>query len=197
MPPPNRCAVSTPPSGNAAQVWVGTHHAPPTTHTAERVSLVITLFRLVEASRGYWPGVRLSWPGGASTHRAVGLPTRKVSRGPRRRCAGGGAFQKHLHKLTTWSRSLRSTQCSRSSARSCWWGGLGQGARGILDIASIRRPRVESAPIRSVQIAGDPRKVNDFLELVRPYGLIELVKSGRVALAREPKGRPAKLRAVT
>ena len=42
----------------------------------------------------------------------------------------------------------------------------------------------------SFQIAGDPRKVNDFLELVRPYGLVELVKSGRVALAREPKGTP-------
>jgi acetolactate synthase small subunit len=33
--------------------------------------------------------------------------------------------------------------------------------------------------------------------LVRPYGLVELVKSGRVALSREPKGKPApRLRAV-
>ena len=40
------------------------------------------------------------------------------------------------------------------------------------------------------RLPATPRKVNDFLELVRPYGLIELVKSGRVALAREPKGKP-------
>lgn len=74
----------------------------------------------------------------------------------------------------------------------------GAGKRGeILEIASIFDAIAVDVAHNSIsfQIAGDPRKVNDFLELVRPYGLIELVKSGRVALAREPKGRPAKLRA--
>lgn len=47
------------------------------------------------------------------------------------------------------------------------------------------------------QIVGKPAKVNDFLDLVRPYGVIDLVKSGWVALARETKNRGgASLRAV-
>lgn len=47
------------------------------------------------------------------------------------------------------------------------------------------------------QIVGKPAKVNDFLDLVRPYGVIDLVKSGWVALARETKSRGgASLRAV-
>jgi acetolactate synthase I/III small subunit len=75
----------------------------------------------------------------------------------------------------------------------------GPGKRGeILEIAAIFDAIAVDVGQNSIsfQIAGDPRKVNDFLDLVRPYGLIELVKSGRVALAREPKGRPTRLRAV-
>jgi len=76
----------------------------------------------------------------------------------------------------------------------------GAGKRGeILEIASIFDAIAVDVGHNSItfQIAGEPRKVNDFLELVRPYGLVELVKSGRVALSREPKGKPAtRLRAV-
>ncbi|MGI8518506.1 MAG: acetolactate synthase small subunit [Acidimicrobiia bacterium] len=76
----------------------------------------------------------------------------------------------------------------------------GPGKRGeILEIASIFDAIAVDVGHNSItfQIAGDPRKVNDFLELVRPYGLVELVKSGRVALSRELKGKPsARLRAV-
>jgi acetolactate synthase-1/3 small subunit len=43
-------------------------------------------------------------------------------------------------------------------------------------------------------VAGAPDKVNDFVELVRPFGIADLVKSGRVALARDQKSR--KLRAI-
>jgi acetolactate synthase-1/3 small subunit len=38
-------------------------------------------------------------------------------------------------------------------------------------------------------VAGAPDKVNDFVELVRPYGIADLAKSGRVALARDQKSR--------
>jgi acetolactate synthase-1/3 small subunit len=75
----------------------------------------------------------------------------------------------------------------------------GPGKRGeILEIASIFDAIAVDVGHSAItfQIAGDPRKVNDFLELVRPYGLVELVKSGRVALARESKGKPGRLRAV-
>lgn len=63
----------------------------------------------------------------------------------------------------------------------------------IFDAAAVD---VGTASI-AFQVVGAPDKVNDFLELVRPYGVIDLVKSGWVALARETKGRSGtELRAV-
>ena len=35
------------------------------------------------------------------------------------------------------------------------------------------------------QVAGDPGKLARFLEVMEPFGVVELVKSGRVAIARE------------
>lgn len=46
----------------------------------------------------------------------------------------------------------------------------------------------------TLQVLGVPSKLNDFVDLLRPFGLQEMVKSGRIAMAREPKGR--KLKAV-
>ncbi len=47
------------------------------------------------------------------------------------------------------------------------------------------------------ELSGEPGQLSDFLELVKPYGIVDLVKSGRIALARDPKaknGRRAELR---
>ncbi len=35
------------------------------------------------------------------------------------------------------------------------------------------------------QVAGDPAKLATFLEVMQPFGIVELVKSGRVAIAKE------------
>ena len=35
------------------------------------------------------------------------------------------------------------------------------------------------------QVAGDPAKLARFLEVMQPFGIVELVKSGRVAIAKE------------
>ena len=66
----------------------------------------------------------------------------------------------------------------------------------ILEIANIFKARAVDVATNSItfQVAGTPAKVNDFLELVRPFGVIDLVKSGRIAMRREPKAR--KLKAV-
>jgi len=69
----------------------------------------------------------------------------------------------------------------------------------LLSLASIFNATTVDVGPNSIafQIAGGPDKVNDFLDLVRPYGVVDLVKSGWVALAREAKGRSgASLRAV-
>ncbi len=69
----------------------------------------------------------------------------------------------------------------------------------VLEIASIFKAVAVDVGHSSIafQVTGTPAKINDFLDLVRPYGVVDLVKSGRIALGREPKGKTAKLRAVT
>ncbi len=68
----------------------------------------------------------------------------------------------------------------------------------ILEIASIFKAISVDVGQNSIcfQVTGDPVKINDFLDLIRPYGVIDLVKSGRVAMARDSKGKQSRLRAV-
>ncbi len=69
----------------------------------------------------------------------------------------------------------------------------------VLEIAAIFKAVAVDVGHTSVcfQVSGEPVKINDFLDLVRPYGVIDLVKSGRIALARDQKGKPqGRLRAV-
>ncbi len=68
----------------------------------------------------------------------------------------------------------------------------------MLEVAAIfKAVAVDVGPASiAFQVAGTPGKVNDFLDLVRPYGIVDLVKSGRIAVAREPKVKGGKLRAV-
>ncbi len=73
------------------------------------------------------------------------------------------------------------------------------GRRGeVLEIASIfKATAVDVGPSSMCfQISGTPAKINDFLDLIRPYGIVDLVKSGRIAMAREQKTKPGRLRAV-
>ncbi len=66
----------------------------------------------------------------------------------------------------------------------------------VLDAASIFKARAVDVGASAItfELTGTPDKINDFIDLVRPYGIIDLVKSGRVALAKDPKAR--NLRAV-
>src|SRR5207244_183938 len=40
-----------------------------------------------------------------------------------------------------------------------------------------------------VEIAGQERKIEAFIELMRPYGIVELARTGRIALVRGTLGR--------
>ena len=71
------------------------------------------------------------------------------------------------------------------------------GRRGdVIDLARIFNATPVDVAVNSITLlmAGKPTKLNDFLDLVRPFGIMELVKSGRIAVRREPKVR--KLKAV-
>lgn len=64
----------------------------------------------------------------------------------------------------------------------------------VIELAQIFGASVADVSPSSMMfsLTGPPREVNDFLDLVRPYGIVELVKSGRVALARDTKNRRLK-----
>ncbi len=40
-------------------------------------------------------------------------------------------------------------------------------------------------------MSGEPDQLADFLELMRPYGIVDLVKSGRIAMTKDPKTKDA------
>lgn len=59
----------------------------------------------------------------------------------------------------------------------------------ILSIVDIFRAKVVDVSPRSytVEITGDEEKIVAFTELLRPFGLKETVRTGRIAMARSPK----------
>jgi acetolactate synthase-1/3 small subunit len=71
----------------------------------------------------------------------------------------------------------------------------------ILELCNIFRGRiVDVAPDAVIiEIAGQERKVEAFIELMRPFGILELARTGRIALTRDvqrtehdgPKGNGA------
>jgi acetolactate synthase-1/3 small subunit len=69
----------------------------------------------------------------------------------------------------------------------------------ILDSAGIFEAQAVDVGKSTItfELSGDPARLDDFLELMKPYGIVDLVKSGRIALARDPKtnnGRQPELR---
>ncbi len=68
----------------------------------------------------------------------------------------------------------------------------------VLEIAMIFKAVAVDVGANSIcfQVSGDPAKINDFLELLKPYGVLDLAKSGRVALTRDVKGK-SRMRAVS
>jgi acetolactate synthase-1/3 small subunit len=60
----------------------------------------------------------------------------------------------------------------------------------IFELAEVFRASIVDVTVDSVtaEVSGPPDKLAAFEDLVRGYGIIELVKSGRVALARGARG---------
>lgn len=60
----------------------------------------------------------------------------------------------------------------------------------IFELAEVFRASVVDVTVDSVtaEILGPPDKLAAFEDLVRPYGIIELVKTGRIALGRGTRG---------
>ena len=67
----------------------------------------------------------------------------------------------------------------------------------VLDVAAAfgAEPVDVGAATIAFQLGGSPDRLSDFLEVMRPYGIVELVKSGRIAVGRDTKNPQATLRA--
>ena len=67
-----------------------------------------------------------------------------------------------------------------------------------IEVANIFKANVVDVGYNSLtfEVTGRPAKLNDLIELLRPFGVVELVKSGRIAIGRAAKSKPARIRAV-
>jgi acetolactate synthase-1/3 small subunit len=65
----------------------------------------------------------------------------------------------------------------------------------ILRIADIFRARVVDLTHRTytLEVTGDEDKIRAMLELLRPFGIKELVRTGQIAIGRASKAGPVKL----
>lgn len=59
----------------------------------------------------------------------------------------------------------------------------------IIEVAAVFRAKVVDlgAAAMTVEVTGSEGKVNAFVDMMRPYGIQELVRTGKVAIARSPK----------
>jgi acetolactate synthase I/III small subunit len=69
----------------------------------------------------------------------------------------------------------------------------------MLEAAGILKAKAVDVGTTTItfELSGPPAKLADFLELMRPYGIVDLVKSGRIAMPKDTKtrrGRKGKLR---
>ncbi len=68
--------------------------------------------------------------------------------------------------------------------------GLGEKRVEALRIADIFRARSVDATIESFifELTGKPSKINTFIEIMRPLGVVEVARTGAAAMARGPQG---------
>ena len=66
------------------------------------------------------------------------------------------------------------------------------GARGeVRELTNIFRGRIVDVAPEAViiEISGQERKIEAFIEMMRPFGIIELIRTGRIAMVRGAKGK--------
>ncbi|OGX37308.1 MAG: acetolactate synthase small subunit [Omnitrophica WOR_2 bacterium RIFCSPHIGHO2_02_FULL_68_15] len=69
----------------------------------------------------------------------------------------------------------------------------------VMDIAQSLKAKVDDVGTRSLvlQIVGDTAKIRSALELLKPYGIQEIVRTGRIAMAREVQPENTKTKATS
>jgi len=62
----------------------------------------------------------------------------------------------------------------------------GEKRREIMEIISIFRAKIVdvSSKTLTIETTGDEKKISAFIELLKPYGIIEIARTGKIALTR-------------
>jgi acetolactate synthase-1/3 small subunit len=70
----------------------------------------------------------------------------------------------------------------------------GQSRSEVMQIVDTFRARVVDVGLESlmIEVTGSEDKVNGLVEVLRPFGIIEMVRTGRVAMVRGSNGKDAK-----
>lgn len=57
----------------------------------------------------------------------------------------------------------------------------------ILQIADTFQARIDDAKKESVviEVSGDQNKIKSFIEMMKPFGIVEIVRTGRIAMGRK------------
>lgn len=68
----------------------------------------------------------------------------------------------------------------------------------IVDLVQVFEGRILAVSLDALTVSldGSPGKLDDFEELVRPYGIVELQRTGRIALAKLDRTREKPLRSL-
>jgi len=63
----------------------------------------------------------------------------------------------------------------------------------IRELTEVFRARIVdvASDMVMIEISGKERKIESFIELMRPFGIVELVRSGRIAMVRGANHEPA------
>ena len=108
--------------------------------------------------------------------------------------------KKQLHKLINVIRifELDPSQAVERETMLIRVAAIGNARSEVIEVANIFKANVVDVGFNSLtfEVTGKPAKLNDLIELLRPFGVVELVKSGRIAIGRAAKSKPSRMRAV-
>ncbi len=91
-----------------------------------------------------------------------------------------------VHKVTDLTVSKRSLERELAMIKVC---GRGENRAGALQLADAFRARVVDATIESLifELTGKPEKIDEFVDMMRPIGLVEVSRTGVAAISRGPE----------
>jgi acetolactate synthase-1/3 small subunit len=91
-----------------------------------------------------------------------------------------------VHKVTDLTLSVRAIERELAMVKVA---GKGDGRVEALRLAEAFRARVIDATLTSFvfELTGGPKKIDDFVELMRPIGLVEVSRTGVAAISRGPE----------